>query len=249
MSFEALVQQAHLHLPTSAKHGGPSMTPPSTHVTPSQPASPTPYYHKSAKAAKPQFPAYGKAKLQQVFEKKQKAKVSHCLWDEQIQESVSDIPLSTQEKEWIEEEEQERKYNHMLNEIQHIKTSQDKILQNQSVMMQEIAEIKEEITQIANRAIEVLDQPEQQEINKQEEDAEQQICSSINSQVLCCNQINSLQDNEMVATEVWLKMPGYQQFLVDAILDTGSSFLLYHKEISPSRVYPSTREKGKNLLC
>ena len=53
-------------------------------------------------------------------------------------------------------------------------------------MMQENAEIKEVIKEIANNAIEVLDQPEQQEMNKQEEGAEQQICSSINSQVLCC---------------------------------------------------------------
>lgn len=107
--------------------------------------------------------------------------------------------------------------------MQELKASQTDIKQEVLQIKEDIMEIKDLVTQLAQIFLDapISPLPASQPV----EDSQ--------PEVQACNQINSLTENEMYVMEAWIKIPTYQQFLVDALLDTGSASSYIHKKIVP----------------
>ena len=103
--------------------------------------------------------------------------------------------LNQAEKEWLDHEEAQCKYDTVITQLFNLHTKQDKLNAQIQEMNESLEQIKDVTTQLAQI---LLDVPPLASPN--EETA----------------QINSFEDNEMLASEVWVKVPGFKQFLLDA---------------------------------
>ena len=124
-----------------AKRGGlsPSLTSP-------LPSTPT-----SSASQAPSLSAFGKQRLEEIKQRKanRTQAVAKNLWQEEQEVSIHDTTdLSHEEKEWIEQQEAERRYQHIVTDIQQFKDNQVTICEELHQIKQDITKVKDLVTQL-----------------------------------------------------------------------------------------------------
>ena len=127
--------------------------------------------------------------------------------------------LNQAEKEWLDQEEAQCKYDMVITQLFNLHTKQDKLNAQIQEMNESLVQIKDVTTQLAQI---LLDVPP---------------TASPKEETHICNQINSFDDNEMLAIEVWVKVPKFKQFLLDALIDTGSASSYIARTVVPMNAF------------
>ena len=191
----------------------------------------TPGLYCDYSPSSPTLSAYGRQKLLQVKKQKeqklQRAQAAaRCNWEEAKQMSIQDTTdLNQAEKEWLDQEEAQCKYDMVITQLFNLHTKQDKLNAQVQEINENLVQIKEVTTQLAQI---LLDVPP---------------TASPKEETHICNQINSFDDNEMLAIEVWVKVPKFKQFLLDALIDTGSASSYIARTVVPHECILPLTEK------